>query len=136
MAGALLGLALAGCSATTQLTAAAPDTAVVVHGTSSSSVPRSETLSTTSFGNYVFKASTAGAEPLYGVLPLKFNGGYMAIDILFFAPGLFFNLREVFPYYEFDVEQRVVRFRKRPGDEWQVYQPLPAEAERARAALH
>ena len=72
----------------------------------------------------------AGFEPFTGILPLKFNGGYLALDILFFAPAMFFNLREVFPYYEFDLEKRVVKYRLKETEDWQVYVPTAAEAER------
>ena len=54
------------------------------------------------------------------------------MDILFFAPAAFFNLREVFPFYEFDIEKRVVKYRFKETDEWNVYTPLEAEANRAR----
>jgi hypothetical protein len=96
------------------------------------SVPRTEAHTTTSFGNYEFRAQAAGADPFYGVLPLKFNGGYLALDILFFAPAMFFNLREVYPQYEFDVEKKVVKFRQKDTDEWSVYTPLAKESDRAR----
>lgn len=135
VAAVLLGGLLAACSATTQLTVADPATSVVVAGTQSVAVPRSEKLSTTSFGNYEFVASKPGTEPMYGVLPLKFNGGYLALDIVLFAPAIMFNLREVYPYYEFDVDQHVVRFKKHAQDEWRSYTPLASEAARARAKL-
>jgi hypothetical protein len=47
-----------------------------------STAPRTETFNTTTFGNYEFRADTPSHEPLYGLLPLKFNGGYLALDIL------------------------------------------------------
>jgi hypothetical protein len=67
-----------------------------------------------------------------GFLPLKFNGGYLAADILFFAPAAFFNLREAFPFYEFDIEKQVVKFRKQQDEEWASYEPSPAEVSRAK----
>jgi len=91
--------------------------------------------STTSFGNYEFRADAPGYEPLYGILPLKFNGGYLALDILFFAPAAFFNLREVYPFYEFDLDKKNVRYKIKPEDEWSTAVPLQAEELRAKRAL-
>lgn len=47
-----------------------------------STAPRTETFNTTTLGNYEFRADTPSHETLYGLLPLKFNGGYLARDIL------------------------------------------------------
>ncbi len=69
---------------------------------------------------------------MYGLVPLKFNGGYLATDILFFAPAMFFNLREVFPYYQFDLESNEVRYKKKESDEWTIYKPKVEEVERAK----
>jgi hypothetical protein len=128
---ALVAIAASGCTATTNLTVAQAGSEVAVKKTTSTAVPRSETLNTTSFGNYEFKATSPGLEPLSGILPLKFNGGYLAADILFFAPAMFFNLREPFAHYEFDLKQRVVRYRAKPQDAWMEYRPTPAETTRA-----
>ncbi|MFT6986813.1 MAG: hypothetical protein ACJAT7_002657 [Psychromonas sp.] len=92
----------------------------------------SQTYSTTSFGQYVFKATLDGKEPIYGLMPLKFNGGYLAADIMFFAPAMFFNLREVYPHYEFDVDAGVVRYKKKEEDSWVTYTPTKAETKRAK----
>lgn len=70
-------------------------------------------------------------DPLYGILPLDFQGGYLAADILFFAPAMFFNLRGVFPEYDVDLQERIVRYREK-GGQWASYTPTAAEAERAR----
>jgi len=128
----LMALLNLGCSATTSLTAAQGGTALSVKESHSTAAPRTEEYSATSFGNYEFKAASPGFDPLYGVLPLKFNGGYLALDILFFAPAMFFNLREVYPYYEFDMDKRVVRYKKHPSDPWVNYQPSEAESQRAK----
>jgi hypothetical protein len=121
----------AGCTATTSLTAAQGGTSLEIKETSQSNLPRSETLGATTFGNYEFKAESPGFEPLYGVLPLRLNGTYMALDILFFCPALFFNLREVFPHYELDLEKRVIRYKKEDSDPWVEYQPTADESARA-----
>jgi hypothetical protein len=129
---ALLMAALsAGCTATTSLTAAQGGSSVEIKETKQSNLPRSETLGATTFGNYEFKAESPGFEPLYGVLPLRLNGTYMALDILFFCPALFFNLREVFPNYELDLEKRVIRYRREDSDPWVEYQPTADESARA-----
>ncbi len=72
-------------------------------------------------------------DPMYGLVPLKFNGGYLALDILFFAPAMFFNLREVFPYYEFDSEEGVVRYRLEKDSDWTTYKPTVAEIAHAKS---
>ena len=92
----------------------------------------SSTFNTTSFGQYKFKATKEGKEPFYGLLPLKFNGGYLVADILFFTPAMFFNLREVYPYYQFDMDAGVVRYKKNLHDEWLIYTPTPEEIEHAK----
>ncbi len=46
---------------------------------------------------------------------------------------MFYNLREVYPIYEFDVEQGVVRYKKKEQDAWMSYKPTTAEAARAKA---
>jgi hypothetical protein len=124
---------LAGCSASTNLQALQPNTQLRIKTNSETAVPRTADFSTTSFGNYEFEAKAAGHEPMYGILPLKFNGGYLAVDILLFAPAAFFNLREVFPYYEFDPASGVLRYKKTEAESWSSYTPLPAESDRAKA---
>jgi hypothetical protein len=94
--------------------------------------PRTEEFGTTSFGNYEFLAESPGFEPFTGILPLKFNGGYLALDILFFAPAMFFNLREVYPYYEIDMQARVVKYKNKGDEEWHIYVPREAEVARGR----
>jgi hypothetical protein len=127
---ALVTLGLSGCVTTTNLDVAQSGSEVAVKKTTSTTAPRAEKLATTSFGNYEFMATSPGLEPMTGILPLKFNGGYLALDILFFAPAMFFNLREPYAHYEFDLEKRVVRYRSKPTDAWSVYTPTEAEATR------
>jgi hypothetical protein len=122
---------LTACTATTNITAHQQGAMVDIATTTKTNTPRSETLSATTFGNYEFRAQAPGFEPLYGILPLKFNGGYLALDILFFTPATFFNLREAYPFYDFDIAKRVVRFRK-GSEDWKTYTPSGAESTRAR----
>lgn len=129
---AILAGLLSGCAATTTISATQANAVIDVKTSTQVAHPRTESFSTTSFGNYEFRARAEGHEPFFGILPMKFNGGYLALDILFFAPATMFNLREVYPLYEFDVEKKVVKFRKKESDEWNTFVPLEVEAARAR----
>lgn len=126
---------MAGCTATTSLQSKDPSVSVTLNNqpTLGLQQPVSKTYATTSFGQYKFKAEKPGGTAMYGLMPLKFNGGYLAADILFFAPAALFNLREVFPFYEFDVDAGVIRFKSKAEDAWTVYQPTAAEAANAKA---
>lgn len=126
-------LLLSACSAVTSVSSVQPDTSITIKNGTGTSNPRTEKLSATSFGNYEFKVEQADGKSLYGVLPLKFNGGYLAVDILFFAPAAFFNLREVYPYYQFDIDKGVVRYKSKATGPWLEYAPIAAESERAKA---
>lgn len=130
-----LSAILAGCSAMTTITATQPNATVAIVKSAGNAAPRTESFATTSFGNYPFRAEAPGLEPFDGILPLKFNGGYLATDILLFAPAAFFNLREVYAFYEFDVEKKQVKFKKTPEEEWSIYIPLQAETDRAKATF-
>lgn len=128
----LLGVLLTACAAKTNLSALQADATIDVKSAKQNSTPRIDSFTVTSFGNYEFCAKAAGLEPFYGVLPLKFNGGYLVFDILFFTPLALFNLREVEAFYNFDIENKVVRYRMNEDDEWISYVPLDYEAARAR----
>ena len=128
---AILAL-LAGCSAHTTISSPSETARINLKDVSRDQSTVQETLPTTSFGNYEFEVVDDNKMPMYGILPLKFNGGYLALDILFFAPAAFFNLREVHPYYEIDHDEGVVRYRDEKGGEWTTYTPTEEEAERAR----
>lgn len=123
---------LSGCAATTTLSAVQSEANVDISTSKLTTIPRTESVPATSFGNYEFRAKAGTSQPFFGILPLKFNGGYLALDILFFTPAMFFNLREAFPFYEFDIEKMVVKYRHKETDEWSVYTPLQAEANRAK----
>ena len=127
-----LASGLAGCSATTSFQSSPSDLSLRVNEGSPLNLAQSHTYPTTSFGQYKFKAEQPGQDPMYGILPLKFNGGYLAADILFFAPALFFNLREVFPHYQIDAEKQEIRYRKKPSEAWSVYRPTPDEIQHAK----
>ncbi|KQV94064.1 hypothetical protein [Rhizobacter sp. Root1221] len=132
---AATAVSLAGCTAMTTISSPQAGTTVAIKTGTAVTAPRSESFAATTFGQYEFRADATGREPMYGLLPLKFNGGYLALDILFFAPATFFNLREVYPHYEFDLDQRVVKYRMTADEAWTTYTPSPDEASRARSAL-
>ena len=92
--------ALAGCSTVTRLEGTAPGTTLAIRGSDRTELPRTENLSSKATGQYEFLATTPEGKKLYGLLPLKVNGGTMAMSILFFAPALFIGgFRDVFPFY-------------------------------------
>ncbi len=119
-----LTILLIGCTAKTTFTSTQPNTKIYVRVRSHErpmSPPASGEFRTTSFGAYDFKVVDPAGQTFYGSLPLKFNPGYMIADILLFAPGLFFNLREVYPHYEIDPERYVVRYRESGKMPWSEY---------------
>ncbi|MGA8277425.1 MAG: hypothetical protein WB784_04440 [Rhodanobacteraceae bacterium] len=95
-------------------------------------LPADVKLKGTSFGNYEFKAVEAGHEPFYGILPLAFKGGHLAVDIIFFAPATLFNLRGAFPFYDIDVENGLIRYKESRDESWREYRPKTVEQDRAR----
>jgi hypothetical protein len=94
--------------------------------------PRSESFPVSTFGKYEFKAVLPGREPFYGMLPRKFNGGMLALDILFFTPAMLINLNGVYPFYEFDIENKTLRYKAKESDQWSTYQPSLYDINRAR----
>ena len=128
---ATLSLALTACSSMSSISSNQSGTRLMIKE-KSVSLPARESIRGTSFGNYEFEARTDDAEPFHGILPLKFKGGHLALDILFFAPATFFNLRAAFPFYEIDVANGVIRYKNKREDAWVEYRPKPEEAARAR----
>lgn len=121
---------LTACSSMTTISSSQPGTTLALKDRTVS-LPTSQKMKGTSFGNYEFKAVGDGADPFYGILPLRFKGGHLAVDIIFFAPAAFFNLREAFPFYEIDAKKGVIRYKNKVTDAWLEYQPKPEEAARA-----
>ncbi|MBI4809488.1 MAG: hypothetical protein HY799_11155 [Nitrosomonadales bacterium] len=97
-----------------------------------SAAPRSESFPVSTFGKYEFKAVLPGREPFYGMLPRKFNGGMLALDILFFTPAMLLNLNGVYPFYEFDIENKTLRYKVKETDKWSTYQPSLADINRSK----
>ena len=129
---ALAALMLAGCTAMSTLRSTAADTEINVQKKAIGKAPLKVELQTTTFGNYEFRAKRPDGKTMYGILPLKFNGGYLAANILFFAPASFWNLRELYPQYEFDVDENLIKFRGNDNEAWMMMKPTPEEAARAR----
>jgi len=90
----LTAVLLSACTATTSLRSSDPSLAVRINNDAPLVLknPVSKTYKATSFGQYRFRATQEGMEPMYGLMPLKFNSGYLVADILFFAPAAFYNL--------------------------------------------
>jgi hypothetical protein len=126
-------LLVSGCSTTSHLAGTAPGTIVTLHGMPQMTLPHDEDLASKATGQYEFEAKAPNGQTLYGILPLHVNGGTMAASILFFAPALFIGgFRDTYPFYEFDPDAGVLRYKTREQDEWRSYKPLQVESERAK----
>ena len=124
--------ALAGCMAVTTISSSQPDVVISIQDKSYRKTPVTDEFAQTTFDNYEFQATKPGREPFYGILPLRFNSGFLIMDILLFAPLTFFNLRQVYPYYQFEIERKVLLFKDKEVDAWQEFRPTQAEAARGR----
>ena len=125
---------LSGCSTVTQLEGITPGTTLAIRGIARTELPRSEDLSSKATGQYEFMATAPDGKKLYGLLPLNVSGGKMAASIIFFAPALLIGgFRDVLPFYQVDVENQVLRFKRNAGDPWLQYQPRGVESDRAKA---
>ena len=128
---ATLSLAIAACSSMSSISASQSGTRLMIKE-KAVTLPARESIRGTSFGNYEFEARDGDREPFHGILPLKFKGGHLALDILLFAPATFFNLRAAFPFYEIDVANGIIRYKNKRDDAWTEYRPKPEESARAR----
>lgn len=108
------------------------DSTVIAKKAPSTSTPRTEKLPSGTFTNYEFKAEHPEFGTLYGKLPLKFNGGYLALDILFFTPAMLVNLRGLYSYYEFDLEKKVVKYKEKETERWAIYESTKEEIDLAK----
>jgi len=132
---------LSACSAVTTVHTRQAGTTVSINEKTLTEASPSARIRDTTFGSCFFKAEKAGGDPRVAcrtakqarVLPLVVRPGHIVADVLLFAPALFFNLRTVFPYYEFDFDGRVVRYKRKQKDPWTEYQPLPEEVDWAKA---
>jgi hypothetical protein len=124
---------LGGCAATTHLEAVKPGTTLALHGATQMTLPQDRDLASKATGQYEFVATAPSGQAMYGILPLHVSGGKMAGSILFFAPALFIGgFRDVMPFYQFDPDANELHYRSSDKEEWRLYKPLNAEAERAK----
>jgi len=122
---------ISGCAAMTTISSKQSNVSLIVEDRIYPSLPMQDEFPITTFGNYVYLAEKEGYEPLYGVLPLNVGIGRMVFDILFFTPLMFFNLREVFPYYEIDIDKKLIRYSY-DKTEWWTSSVSPGESEQAK----
>jgi hypothetical protein len=132
LAAAALAL-LGGCAATTHLEGVKPGTTLALHGVTQMTLPQERDLASKATGQYEFIATAPSGQSMYGILPLHVSGSKMAGSILFFAPALFIGgFRDVMPFYQFDPDANELHYRSSDKEEWRLYKPLNAEAERAK----
>ncbi|MBX3619656.1 MAG: hypothetical protein KF891_06670 [Rhizobacter sp.] len=125
---------LQGCVTTSQFTAVTPGTTLSIRDASDEkALPRSEGLTSKATGQYEFMAVAPQGDPLYGILPLKVNGGKIVASIMFFAPALFIGgFRDPYAFYEVDPAARALRYRFTESEDWYTYVPTKAESQRAK----
>lgn len=130
-----LGLAaLQACSTATRFETATPGATLTLSGKPQVTLPANLQIDSKATGQHLFKVVGPSGKEMYGLLPLHVNGGTMAGSIMFFAPALFIGgFRDAYPFYQFDPEGGLLRFKMKDGDEWRLFKPSEAEAERARA---
>jgi hypothetical protein len=125
---------LQGCVSTAQFKTTVPGSTFAIRGASDAKeLPRSEDLGSKATGQYEFMAAPPQGEPLYGILPLKVNGGKIVLSIMFFAPALFIGgFRDPYSLYEFDPAAKALRYKFTDADDWHTYIPTTSESERAK----
>lgn len=125
---------LQGCVSTAQFKTNMPGSTLALRGGSDKKdLPRSEDLGSKATGQYQFMATPPQGEPLYGILPLKVNGGKIVASIMFFAPALFIGgFRDPYGFYEFDPTAKALRYKQAETDDWYTYIPTTSESERAK----
>jgi hypothetical protein len=127
-------LLLQGCSAMSHFEGASPGSTLALRGIPKVELPSDLRLNSKATGQYEFKAGSATGQTLYGLLPLRVNGGSMAGSIIFFAPALFIGgFRDAFGFYQIDPDAGVLRFKMTEADPWRSHQPTAAETIRAKA---
>ncbi len=127
-------LLLQGCSSMSRFEAATPGATLALRGVPNVDLPSELRLDSKATGQHEFKAVGATGQTLYGLLPLRVNGGRMAGSILFFAPALFIGgFRDPFPVYQVDPDAGLLRFKTADADDWHLHKPTAAEGARAKA---
>lgn len=123
---------ISGCTAMTTISSKQSNVSLRIENQTFSSLPAKNEFPVTTFGPYVYLAEKEGYDPLYGILPLSVDIGSVILDSLLFAPALFFNVRYVFPYYEIDIDKKLIRF-SHDGRQWWESNVSPEETEQAKA---
>lgn len=127
-------VALQACSTATRFETTVPSATLTLSGKPQVTLPASVQVDSKATGQHLFKVVAPSGREMYGLLPLHVNGGRMAGSILFFAPALAIGgFRDAYPFYEFDPEGGLLRYKMKEGDEWRLFKPSEAEAERSRA---
>lgn len=122
MALIIFAVLVTGCHTTSRISSTSDATKVRILKTGIyGETPQTCGISWTTFGRYPLKVEKEGCEPLYAQLPLRVSGGAITCDILFFAPALFFNMQHPFPFYEFDVENKVIKYKRKENQNWINY---------------
>jgi hypothetical protein len=130
---AAAALLLQGCSSVTKIEGAVPNTTMALSGVGRVQLPQEKDLASKSTQQYEFMATAPSGQTLYGILPLRVNGGTMATSILFFAPALFIGgFRDVFPFYQVDPDGGVLRYKVKENQDWRQYKPTQAEIDRSK----
>ena len=132
---ALVALLLQGCSAMTHFESPTPGTVLTIKEVGPIALPQDVELKSKSTGQHEFMATTPSGQTLYGILPLRVNGGHMATSIVLFAPALAIGgFRDAYPTYQVDAEAGVLRYKGKVTDtEWREYRPNAAEVSRAKS---
>lgn len=125
---------LQACSSTARFDAVQPGTRLTVGDLAPVELPHTYDLGAKATGQHEFRVETPDGKSMYGILPLKVNGGRMAVSILFFAPALAMGgFRDAYANYKFDVERGEVLFQTGEGRDWRVHRVSEQESIRARA---
>lgn len=99
----------------------------------SGTTPLSGDIGRTTFGKYPLKITKEGYEPIYCYLPLKPSMGAIIVDALFFAPAAFFNVQGSLPYYQVDLANHTLSYRRDVDDKWINYSISKVEEAGSRA---
>lgn len=127
----LFVLVFQSCSTMSTFTSIPPDAKVKIGKTNVlCATPCSGKIGGTTFGRYPVKVTKEGYETLYSNLPLKVKGERIVLDALLFAPAAFFNVQSSVPFYEFDLEQGIIRYKINKNSEWLIY-PIPDDQKAA-----
>lgn len=116
------------CSTLSTISSTQPDISIRIMEKPFAPMPVKEELAVRTFGSYHFVAEKKGSEPLYGIIPLYVNAGYIILDALFFAPLILLNARSAYPFYEIDYDKATIRYSE-DGKNWYDYKIISEESD-------